>query len=57
MMGTLSELCSYFSLSPKRQKKLTDIIKEQTLNQQAVTKMVSLSQTRWVERYLLNNLN
>lgn len=59
MMGTLGELCSYFSISPKRQNKLSEIINEDATNQLTARKMVSLSQTRWVERYLhaSNNVN
>lgn len=50
-MAVLSEICSFFSASPKRQQKLASTIEEQeseTVNRK--TKLHSLSRTRWVER-------
>ena len=49
-MGTMSQVCAFFTLSPKRQQKLTEMIEQES--EQKVRKMVSLSQTRWVERFV-----
>lgn len=54
MMGVQNELCSFFSLSPKRQRKFTSIIQaNQEASETRKTKIMSLSQTRWVERFVL----
>ena len=48
MMNTQSELCSFFSVSPKRHSKLVSIIGDN----ETVKELCSLSQTRWVERWV-----
>jgi hypothetical protein len=50
MMGTLKQLSLFFSLSPKRQRKLEQVIKE-TLPDSKKSKLVDLCRTRWVEKH------
>ena len=50
MMGTLTELCIFFKYSPKRHKRLQDMITRlcpETTRQ----KLVDLCKTRWVARH------
>ena len=49
MMGTMVEICLFFSNSPKRQLELEKQIKELESDCTA-TKLVSLCKTRWVAR-------
>lgn len=50
MLGTLKDLSPFFNLSPKRQRKLEDVIC-QALPENKHTKLVDLCRTRWVERH------
>ncbi|KAL8575955.1 hypothetical protein ACOMHN_027353 [Nucella lapillus] len=50
MMGTLKQLSLFFSLSPKRQCKLEQVIKE-TLPDSKKSKLVDLCRARWVEKH------
>jgi hypothetical protein len=53
MMGVQQELCNFFKFSPKRQKQLTTTILRAEITETRKTKLDSLSQTRWVERYVV----
>jgi hypothetical protein len=50
VMGTLQELSLFFSLSPKRQRKLEEVIKGSQPDTNK-TKLVDLCRTRWVEKH------
>ena len=50
MMATLKELSLFFSLSPKRQRKLEEVIEESQADA-GKKKLVDLCRTRWVEKH------
>ena len=51
IMDVQSEVCSFFHMSAKRQGILADVLKQADLVTTKKSKLSSLSQTRWVERY------
>jgi len=50
MLGTFNEVCNFFRYSPKRDKFLLAVIEKETLEASKTT-LLSLCQTRWVERH------
>lgn len=50
LMGTLKELSLFFSLSPKRQRKFEEVIRQSAPDMRK-TKLVDLCRTRWVEKH------
>lgn len=51
MLGSLTEICYLFNTSPKSQRKLEEIIQQESPERNK-RKLVDLCKTRWVERHI-----